>query len=383
MMKIVFLHHANVCRGGIERMLALKANFLVEEDCDVTMLTYEQNSIDFPYPLSTKVKCTDLNVHLYAAYKYSYPKRYFVNKDLRNQLAMAIRNYLRNNKTDIVVCTDKDPIELQILASVHTTEKIVVEGHTSMVDKKMQIKRANSIISKLQAWRTCINLKQAIARFDLYIALTPEDSQLWQQQVKTAVIPNFLSTYPEETVNLKIEHKRVISVGRLNYQKGQDMLLKAWKSIEDKHPDWHLDIFGDGNDKVMLEDLIKKMNLMNVIIHPSTTDIYAEYKTSDFLVCSSRWEAFGLIIMEAMACGIPAISFDCDNGPRNIITEGEDGLLAKKENVTDLAIKMSTLIENHNLRIRMGEKAHENMKKYNAEKASKQYLNFLETLCTQ
>ncbi len=373
-MKIVFLHHANVCRGGIERMLALKANFLVEEGCDVTILTYEQNGIDFPYPLSAKVKCIDLNVHLYAAYNYSYPKRLFVNKDLRNQLAIAIRNYLQNNKTDIVVCTDKDPIELELLASVRTTEKIVVEGHTSMVDKKMQIKRANSIFSKLQGWRTCINLKQAIARFDLYIALTQEDAQLWQQKVKTAVIPNFLSTYPKEAANLNMEHKRVISVGRLNYQKGQDLLLKAWKYIEDKHPDWHLDIYGDGDDKDMLKELIKKMNLLNVMIHPSTTDIYAEYKTSDFLVCSSRWEAFGLIIMEAMASGIPAVSFDCDNGPRNIISEGEDGFLAEKENVTDLVNKMSTLIKDHNLRIKMGKKAHENMRKYKAESVSKQYL---------
>ncbi len=380
-MKIVFLHHANVCMGGIERMLAMKANCLVEkEEYNVTMLTYEQNGVPFPYPLSPRVKCVDLNVHLYTAFKYSYPKRHFINKELRKQLATAINDFLQKSKPDIVVCTDKDPIELKILASVRTTEKIVVEGHTGIIDKKTQIKRADNIISKLQGIRTIFRLKRAIAHYDRYVALTPDDAQFWQQYAKTTVIPNLLPSYPEKTAILGNEKKRIISVGRLNYQKGQDLLLKAWKMVEKKHGDWHLDIFGDGDDRDALLKQISELELKNVNIHPSTPTIYEEYQKSDFLVCSSRWESFGLIIIEAMACGIPVVAFDCDNGPRNIITEGQDGLLAKNGDVADLAEKMNMLIENPQMRQEMGKKARPNMMRYKEDNVFAQYMEFYKSI---
>ena len=101
-MKLVFLHHANVCKGGIERMLAMKANLLVEQyGCDVVMLTYEQNGEPFPYHLSPNVRCVDLGVSLYSAYKAPYPMRYLKKLSLRRQLTVALRDFLNKEKPDL------------------------------------------------------------------------------------------------------------------------------------------------------------------------------------------------------------------------------------------------------------------------------------------
>ena len=380
-MKLVFLHHANVCKGGIERMLAMKANLLVEQyGCDVVLLTYEQNGEPFPYSLSPNVRCVDLGVRQYPVYRFSYPMRYFKRLSLRRQLKDAIKSFLEIEKPDIVICTDKDAHELNALFRAHTTEKLIIEAHTGMIDHQIQVLRPRRFLSKLMAKKELIRLKMAVSRFDALISLTPDDAKCWSPYIKTVSIPNCLPCRPHLPADLSVEKKRVIAVGRLNYQKGQDLLLKAWKRVEDAYPDWRLDIFGDGQEKAALNSQISNLNLKTVTIHPSTTDIYTEYLNSDFLVCSSRWESFGLILIEAMSCGIPAVSFDCDNGPRSIIADGEDGLLVKNGDTDDLADKINYLIEHPDLRQQMGSAAYKNVARFSEEEVFKRYMAFYKSL---
>jgi glycosyltransferase involved in cell wall biosynthesis len=193
-------------------------------------------------------------------------------------------------------------------------------------------------------------------------------------------IPNCLPYRPHLPADLSVEKKRIIAVGRLDYQKGQDLLLKAWKRVEEAHPDWRFDIFGDGQEKAALDSQISNLNLKTVTLHPSTTDIYTEYLNSDFLVCSSRWESFGLILIEAMSCGIPAVSFDCNNGPRSIIADGKDGLLVKNGDTDDLADKINYLIEHPDQRQQMGLAAYHNVARFSEEEVFKHYLSFYESL---
>jgi len=380
-MKIVFLHHANVCKGGIERMLAMKANLLVEQyGCDVVLLTYEQNGEPFPYPLSPNVRCIDLGVRQYPAYRFPYPMRYFKKLSLRRQLKDAIKSFLERENPDIVVCTDKDAHEMNALFRAHTTEKLIIEAHTGMIDHQMQVQRTPRLYLKLVAEKDMARLKFSVSRFDALIALTPDDAKCWSPYIRTVSIPNCLPYRPHLPADLSVEKKRVIAVGRLDYQKGLDLLLKAWKRVEEAHPDWRLDIFGDGQEKAALNSQISSLNLKTVTFHPSTTDIYTEYLNSDFLVCSSRWESFGLILIEAMSCGIPAVSFDCDNGPRSIIADGQDGLLVKNGDTDDLADKINYLIEHPDLRQQMGREAYKNVARFSEEEVFKRYLAFYKSL---
>lgn len=380
-MKLIFLHHANVCKGGIERMLAMKANLVANRvGNEVVLLTYEQNGEPFPYDLSPKVKCVDLGVRQYTAFKYSYPVRFFKKLALRRKLTSALRDFLEDYKPDVVVCTDKDAHELNAVYQAHTTEKLIVEGHTGLIDHQMQVLRPRPFLSKLMAKKELMRLKMSVSQFDALIALTPDDARQWSSYVKTVYIPNYLPYYPDTPADLSVEKKRVISVGRLNYQKGQDLLLKAWKRVEVAHPDWRLDIFGDGQEKDALNSQISSLNLKTVTLHPSTTDIYTEYLNSDFLVCSSRWESFGLILIEAMSCGIPAVSFDCNNGPRSIIADGQDGVLVKNGDTDDLADKINYLIEHPDLRQQMGRAAYKNVARFSEEEVFKRYLAFYKSL---
>lgn len=380
-MKIVFLHHANVCKGGIERMLAMKANLLVEQyGCDVVLLTYEQNGQSFPYTLSPDVRCVDLGVKLYSAYKLPYPMRYFQKLRLRRQLKDAIRTFLEKENPGIVVCTDKDAHEMNALYHAHSSEKLIIEAHTGMIDHQMQVQRTPRLYRKLVAEKDMARLKLAVSRFDALIALTSDDAKSWSPYIKTVSIPNCLPYRPHQPADLSVEKRRVVAAGRLDYQKGQDLLLKAWKRVEEVHPDWRLDIFGDGQEKAALNSQISSLNLKTVTLHPSTTNIYTEYLNSDFLVCSSRWESFGLILIEAMSCGIPAVSFDCDNGPRSIIADGQDGLLVKNGDTDDLADKINYLIEHLDLRQQMGQAAYKNVARFSEEEVFKRYLAFYKSL---
>mgnify|MGYP002623804974 CR=1 FL=1 len=380
-MKLVFLHHANICKGGIERMLAMKANLLAEQvGSEVVMLTYEQNGKPFPYPLSPRVRCVDLGVRLYSAYRSPYPMRYIRKLILRRRLTAALRAFLQAERPDIVVCTDKDAHELDALYHAHTTETLIIEAHTGMVDHQMQVTRTHHFLRRLIARKDLWRLKRSVSRFHALVALTDDDARCWSPFVRTVVIPNYLPYRPDQPADLSAEKRRVIAVGRLDYQKGQDLLIQAWSHVEQRHPDWRLDIFGDGKEKPHLLSLISDLQLKTVTLHPSTTHIYTEYLASDFLVCSSRWESFGLIIIEAMSCGIPVVSFNCDNGPRNIIADGQDGLLVSNGNTDDLANQIVYLIEHPAQRRQMGLAAYQDVTRFSEEEIFKRYLQFYSTL---
>ncbi|MBQ8065421.1 MAG: glycosyltransferase family 4 protein [Prevotella sp.] len=380
-MKIVFLHHANVCRGGIERMLATKANWLVEhEGHEVVMLTYEQNGVSFPYTLSPKVRMVDLGIHLYDIYKAPLPFRYFFKLKRCRQLSVALRHFLDEERPDLVVCTDKDYNELNALSDIRQSESIAIEAHTGMVDHLMQVRQTTNIIRKRIAVYGVHKLQRVASRFDAMIALTADDARLWSPYVKTVVIPNYYSEPSIRPADLTLEKKRVIAVGRLNYQKGQDLLLQAWQQVERRHPDWHLDIYGDGEEHDNLTRLQAALHLHHVTIHPSTPDIFTHYVQSDFLVCSSRWESFGLIVIEAMSCGLPVVSFDCDNGPRNVIRNGEDGWLVEDGNIGELAAKMNQMIEQPALRSTMGAHALKHVTRFQKEPILRQYADFYRQL---
>ena len=381
-MKIVYLHHANVYRAGIERMLAVKANLLAEQmGWEIMMLTYEQNGKPFPYPLSPKVKCVDLGVHLYDAYKCAYPMRWFRRRALCRKLAEEMRVFLSAEHPDIVVCTDKDAHELDALSKARTTERIFIEAHTGMIDHDMQVLRVKGFVKKLIARRDLNRLKKAVSHFDTLIALTPDDAKCWSPYVKTVIIPNYLPSYPEQVADLSVEKKRVVMVGRVDYQKGQDLLLQAWQQVNLRHPDWHLDMFGDSDASNVFRSHLSGLHAESFTFHPSTPAIYDEYLQSDFLVCSSRWESFGLILIEAMSCGIPVVSFNCDNGPRNIIADGEDGLLVRNGDIADLANKICWLIEHREQREQMGGAARQNVKRFCQDIVLSQYVEFLENAC--
>lgn len=202
---------------------------------------------------------------------------------------------------------------------------------------------------------------RAIGKSDLLIALTEHDAVSWRgHHLKNVlVLPNPVTCYPDD-INLipKVEG-RIISVARLSEQKRLDRLIEAFALISDRYPDWFIDIYGDGNLRDALETLIKEKNLIGRInIFQSVRDIMKEYQRSQFFVLSSDYEGFGLVLIEAMACGLPVVATDCPHGPSEIIDNGVTGWLTTL-NVKDLSDRMAWMIIHQEERKIMGVKAHE------------------------
>jgi glycosyltransferase involved in cell wall biosynthesis len=219
--------------------------------------------------------------------------------------------------------------------------------------------------------------------FDKIVTLTSSDAQEWKHFTNNVtIIPNPVTLYPNHIELKSTNYNRIICAGRLHEQKGFDLLIEAFSLIANKCPNWVVDIFGEGDDEVFLKQLIvaKKME-GRIVINSPTSLIYDEYQKSDFYVLSSRYEGYGLVLLEAMACGIPCVSFRCKYGPEEIITSGEDGLLVDDGNVQALADSMLWMIDHSAERKEMGEKARVHVAKYKKDIIMRSWITLFDELC--
>jgi glycosyltransferase involved in cell wall biosynthesis len=160
------------------------------------------------------------------------------------------------------------------------------------------------------------------------------------------------------------------------------MLLKAWAIVEKADAEWTLDIYGDGN-KHYYQRIVDELQLDTERCHlnDSVADVQKKYLDSSLFVCSSRFEGFGMMLVEAMACGLPVVSFDCQWGPRSIIADGQDGLLVADGNVDALAEGLSRLMADEPLRLQMGRAARENVKRFRIDAIAARWQALFTEVC--
>ena len=213
----------------------------------------------------------------------------------------------------------------------------------------------------------------SLAHCDCVVTLTQGDVPFWTKYAPSIkVIPNMLTIIPKQVIDYNV--KRVICAGRYAPQKGYDLLIHAWEKINSSYNDWHLYIFGNGN-REPFQNIVNGYGLCeNVHLMEATPHIAIEFAKSSIYVMSSRFEGFGLVLVEAMACGLPCVSFDCPHGPRDIITDGEDGILVENGNVEALARALEKLMDDVTLRKSMGEKAVNKISRYDCDIIMKQWI---------
>ncbi len=203
------------------------------------------------------------------------------------------------------------------------------------------------------------------------ITLTKKDRELYiaEQNVDVRRIHQIYNPLTFDNVEpLSHSNNVVLSVGRFAQKKGFDMLLKAWKMVEEQAPEWSLEIWGDtGVDTGNVRNTFSSLNLSRAKLFPSTDKIQARFQNASIYVLSSRHEGLGLVLLEASACSLPLIAFDCPNGPREIIRDGETGLLVEPENVKALAAAILRLIGDKELRERLGKNAYERSKDFSMD----------------
>lgn len=303
--------------GGTERVTTLIANKLSEDNrFQVSILSLSEGKNPFFH--------LDSNINLYSLYEVrpSFKKQFF-------STILKIRNFVKNHHIDILVDVDSILCVFTVPALIGLSTKHICWEHFTF-NTNLGIKQRD--LGRKLAARYC----------DYVVTLTNRDKELWEEglekiNAKIVAIPN---PTPYENCNNKpsLDSKIVLAVGRLTYSKGFDLLLQAWKQVVSVKEDWKLQIVGNGEDESKLKTLANQLNITDSVeFIPATQNIAEYYQSASIFCLSSRFEGFGMVILEALSFGLPVVSFNCEVGPDELVEHHKNGLLAEPLNITDLS----------------------------------------------
>lgn len=370
-MRILYVFHSLAHWGGTERILVDKMNYLVSAQGDeVFMLTTDQGTHSLPYQLAKGIQYEDMGIRFHQRYHYRGMKRLLVTHRLKSRFRRLLSEQLQKICPDVIVCTTSTYIDLDILAHLKGVVPLVVESHSICQRTFGQGGWAHFYKDYIY--------RRALKKAEVVVALTEQDAADWRKYgLNTCVIPNMVHLNKGACSDLC--QPRVIFVGRLDYQKRPMTMINIWQKVFPLFPDWHLDIYGEGDQWQEVKNLVDSIG-KNIHIYPPTAQIFDCYRESSVLASTSLYEPFGLVIPEAMSCGLPVVAFDCPYGPAEIITDGVDGFLVKDGDETIFADRLCRLMSDKTLRQRMGHSAVLSAQRYSADRIMPHWQHLFESL---
>lgn len=364
-LKIVYCTPALYMAGGVERVLTLKANYFAEHfGYDITIVLTEGKDKPLFYPLSNKINIVNLDVNFEELWTCSFFKKVFVYLSKQRIFKKRLTAELMHIRPDITVSLLRR--EINFINDIKDGSKKIGELHINKSNYRNFDKENSNIFKSIFAKLWMRELISKLQQLSCLVVLTEKDKESWRELSNVEAIPNPLPFTTDSISSLS--EKRVIAICRYSYEKGIDLLLQAWKKVEDETTEWRLDVYGDG-ERRPYESMIDSLSIdrNRCSLHGRITDVQEAYKNSSISVCSSRFEGFGLVIIEAMSCGLPVVSFDCPWGPGSIITDGEDGILVENGNVSHFSDALVKIINDTEGRERMAQNAVQNVQRYNIE----------------
>ena len=225
-------------------------------------------------------------------------------------------------------------------------------------------------------------LVRKLKRLDKFVVLTEEDGRSWPELSNVCVIPNPLPVLPKESSTLTV--KRVIAVGRYSHEKGIDLLLRAWSVAAKQLPGWRLCTYGTG-DRTPYLRLARDLQIdqSQYELCGAVDDIGREYLGSSVFVLSSRFEGFGMALVEAMSHGLACVSFDCPCGPKHIIDNGRDGILVENGNTQALAEAIARVAADAGLMASLGHQAALSARRFSIDRIGRQWEDLFRQLTSQ
>ena len=376
--KIVYCTPALYSAGGTERVVSLKANYFADVlGYDVTIIVTEGKNSNSFFHLSDKVEVINLGLNFEEIWNVSFIEKVFLYLKKQRNYKKLLKRELMRIRPDITITTLRR--EINFINEINDGSRKIGEQHLSRSNYRRTDPRFTNICEKFfyRWWKN--RIVYSLTKLDKLVVLTPDAASEWTEVKNIIMIPDPLPIKVESCSTRS--SKRVITIGRYSYEKGYDLLLKVWSIVEKKLSDWQLDIFamGDPTPYVkMMDDL--SIDKKRCHLNSSVVDVEDEYMKSSILVQPSRTEGFGLVIVEAMSCGLPVVSFDCENGPRSVITNGEDGFLIPPFDVEMFANSLMRLMSDDDLRKSMGEKGKQNSQRYDIDIVGQQWKQLFDEL---
>lgn len=375
-LKLVYITPALYMAGGVERVLTLKANYFAEHfGYDITIILTEGKDTPLFYPLSDKIKVINLEIGFEELWNCSFIVKVFVYLKKQRLFKKALTAELMRIRPDISISLLRR--EINFINDIPDGSKKIGELH---LPRTYFRNFGEGIVGKLSStlWRQSLIPK--LRKLDAFILLADDAKKGWPELSNIIIIPNPLPGMELSKEN--VTEKRVIVVGRYSQEKGYDLLIKAWAIVEKECSEWRLDTYGEG-DRYPYDKMIDELgiNRKRCELHSRTNNVQDEYAKSAFAVCSSRFEGFGLVVLEALSCGLPVVSFDCPSGPRTFIENGKNGILVENRNVVKLANAILKLINDNYCRDAMAKQAKTNTPLYRMDDIAEKWKSLFEKLC--
>lgn len=392
-MKIVYCLFGTYSTGGIERVTSVKANWLAEHGYEVYLVTTGHAGHSSYYPLHPSIKHIDLGLcydeagelSRFTVYRRNYPK-YRRHREELEKLFADIR-------PDIAVAAGWH--EGSFLYQLKDGSKKIIEHHgwrhANVALYPVYLRELGHVTAVTRfkywlrtLWGNLMTYKQGRydRQFDRLVVLTEEDKTYCTHCPTTSVIPNPITAPSSEVSSLS--DKVILTVGRLDNQKNFPELVDIWALIAKDYPDWKLRIVGEGYTDVRILKRVKKYGLEEQFeLCPFTKEIQKHYLSASIYAMTSAFEGLPLVLVEAESMGLPLVSYACPCGPRDIIRDGQDGFLVEPGDKETFAARLRQLIEDEELRRRMGQAAKINSQRFSLDNVMKQWVDLFAELTAE
>lgn len=365
--KLLFVIDSLENSGGSERVLTDRVNYLVENfPYEIWIATIKQSphKLNF-FKLDNRIKHVFIPLEKESNGVFSTVKNLIFHN---YKYDLPIIDFVREKKFDI--CSTITSVSFLDKSGSLDVKRIAENRFTYkkyLTDEKIDVFR--------KVWRS-LRFKKQIRiqkQMDVVITLTEEDANFYKKFLNNiVVIPNFIDIQSVRASSLT--NKKAIAVGRLEKEKDFPSLIKMWHTVNKTNRDWRLEIYGEGSMKNELLALIESLQLANfVTIKPPTKDIYSIYQTASVYITTSKYEGFGMTILEAMAHGLPIIAFDSVGGVKILVADGKNGFVIKDRKTELLASQFLKLIKNKKMMNAFGKESILMAKKYSTENVMKKW----------
>ncbi len=333
--------------GGTERVTTLIANTLNEKQNNIFVLSLSNG--DKPFFELNK----DIHVDALFKEKVSMKKHFF-------RCVKRVRKFLIENKIDTLIVVDSISCVFTVPACMGIKIRHICWEHFNL---RVNLGSSFRSLGRWMAARWC----------DKIVTLTERDKQFWEDEFKlkgtdqVIAIPN-PSPYSLQNNIPHLSNKTILCVGRLTYQKGFDLLIEAWSQVAHELTGWQILIVGGGEDEKMLKSMADQKNVSDSLIFlGQQKNMDQFYRQASFFCMSSRFEGLPMVLLEAQSYGLPIVSFDCDTGPAEIITHGNNGYLVECFDTNDLSFYLKKIISDQNEFNKLIENSFDNIKKFQIE----------------